>query len=154
MASDSRLSVTVDTANHDQFIHSAEVCTLYPLDSTRRLRRSLSDEVTYTQRQAVPSYHKLHLLALHGRGSLHRTQLSQSPYGQRLYMEVTSHQVRLIFLSLDGAHLRSEGLNHDVLYTTKSKPLGVQPGLALSQGTSHPGSTPCPPRGVFYLRFC
>jgi hypothetical protein len=133
MASDSRLSVTVDTANHDQFIHSAEVCTLYPLDSTRRLRRSLSDEVTYTQRQAVPSYHKLHLLALHGRSSLQRTRLSQSPYGQRLYMEVTSHQVRLIFLSLDGAHLRSEGLNHDVLYTTKSKPLGVQPGLALTK---------------------
>src|ERR1041384_1151111 len=60
----------------------------------------------------------LHLLALHGRGALHRTRLSQSPYGQRLYMEATIHQVCSIFLSLDGAHLRSEGLHHDVLYTT------------------------------------
>jgi len=32
--------------------YSAEVSTLYPLDSIRRLRRSLSEEVTYTQRQA------------------------------------------------------------------------------------------------------
>src|ERR1043165_3658049 len=48
----------------------------------------------------------LHLLALHERGALHRTRLSQSPYGQWLYMEATIHQVCLIFLSLDGAHLR------------------------------------------------
>ena len=99
-------------------LYSAEVCTLYPLDSIRRLRRSLSSEVTYTQRQAGTPTKNLHLLALHGRGSLQRTQLSQSPYGQRLYMEATGHQVCLIFLSLDGAHLRSEGLHHDVLYTT------------------------------------
>src|SRR3954465_14344827 len=62
----------------------------------------------------------LHLLALHGRGFLQRTRLSQSPYGQRLYMEASSHQVCLIFLSLDGAHLRSEGRHHDVLYTTNT----------------------------------
>ena len=48
----------------------------------------------------------LHLLALHGSGFLHHTQLSQSPYGRRLSMEATGHQVCLIFLSLDGAHLR------------------------------------------------
>src|SRR4051812_7813772 len=75
----------------------------------------------------------LHLLALQGRGVLHRTRLSQSPYGQWLYMEATIHQVCLIFLSLDGTHLRSEGKHHDALYTTKSKPLGVQPGLALTK---------------------
>src|ERR1043165_3293581 len=92
----------------------------------------------------------LHLLALHGRGALHRTRLSQSPYGQWLYMEATIHQVCLIFLSLDGAHLCSEGLHHDVLYTT-NQTIRVQPGLALSQGTSHPGSTPCSSRSVFYL---
>ena len=33
-------------------LYSPEVSTLYPLDSIRRLRRSLSNEVTYTQRQA------------------------------------------------------------------------------------------------------
>ena len=48
MPSCSKLSVTVDTANHDQFLHSAEVCTLSPLDSTRRLRHSLSEEVAST----------------------------------------------------------------------------------------------------------
>ena len=32
-------------------LYSAEVSILYPLDSIRGLRRSLSNEVTYTQRQ-------------------------------------------------------------------------------------------------------
>ena len=48
-------------------------------------------------------------------------------------MEATGHQVCLILLNLDGPHLRSEGIYHDVLYTTKIKPLGVQPGLALTK---------------------
>ena len=113
-------------------LYSAEVRTLYPLDSIRRLRRSLSNEVTYTQRQASTPITSTSA-SIARRGALHRTRLSQSPYGQWLYMEATIHQVCLIFLSLDGAHLRSEVLHHDVLYTTKIKPLGVQPGLALNK---------------------
>src|SRR3954466_11664665 len=99
--------------------YSAKVSTLSPLDSTHRLRRSLLDEVTYTQRQAGTTYISTSASIARER-CLHRTQLSQSPYGQWLYMEVTSHQVCLIFLSLDDAHLRSEGRNHDVLYTTNN----------------------------------
>ena len=47
-------------------------------------------------------------------------------------MEATGHQVCLIFLSLDGAHLRQRVAPWRSLYH-QSKPLGVQPGLALTK---------------------
>ena len=63
------MSVTGDTANHDQFVHSAEVCALFPtrLDLLRRFsrtigclrngwpRHSLSETLTLYSGQTIPN---------------------------------------------------------------------------------------------------
>ena len=135
------LSATVDTANHDQFIHSAEVVQVphwtqpedWDEDFLKRLPPPFGSRYTY---------HTSTSASYQGQVPHNVLMLSQSPYGQWLYTEATSNIASLIFLSLDGAHCvqRVDTMTHPVHHQNNHW-VHLTPALSLDKAQP-PGCNP------------
>ena len=111
-----KLSITGDTANHDQFVHSAEVCALFPtrLDrlhlvsrTTGCLRRRMTETQSFrsvcTVRCDRPYHlHPLHLLVYHCKSSHNLINYARAHNSLWLHTKVSSMNNLMFPLSLGG----------------------------------------------------
>ena len=110
------MSITGDTANHDQFVHSAEVCALFPtrLD---RLRLNFSHYMVFEKRMTETqsfrnnhsllwmdryTYFPLHLLVHLFKRSCNLLNYARAHNSLRLHTEVSSMKNLMIPLNLGG----------------------------------------------------
>src|ERR1044071_6466416 len=98
-------------------LYSAEVSTLYPLDSIRRLRRILSNEVTYTQRQAGTPISSTSASIARERCPTPYSTKPEPIWPVAVHGSYYSPSVFDLF-EPGRRPLTSEGSHHNVLYTT------------------------------------